>query len=424
MPNRNEFNAFLNGKCRSYPGSLETIEFNLYAQSVLGTAFAGIYNCTDIAQLKSLYNGLQSHLTPEAQSALSYGGNACRPALGYYADYLRQYRYATNDHGEQFRPQNRNTRNVNPKTNKCKSKILTAVVDRTKNILSFGAKPQNGLFGANRDQRLADPDNFDFMDYTWQMAQKMRELLDTLVLIPEGKDRNAWGRYFHSEKCIMLFMDSIEEYCDMVQQQEFLIPRLVVTLIHELAHAVMDVTNYDGHQDRNSDIYRGYLHEFYGWNPDRHVYDVHNPARYLDQELRERRDEANPEENRTIKVKPNFYTVREESFANVITFQVISEAYKYMDPIDRLQYSEIFLEDFMKGQSSEYKLALYIRDAKNIKGWMLAKEADNCIQEKNAESWMDEAGHYLESNENGNYQPKEYYAFYQKELSLGMPWAR
>ena len=403
MPNRNEFNAFLNGRCRTYPRSLETNEFNLYAQSVLGTAFTNIYNCTDIAQLRLLQNGLYvTPLTPEAQAALNYGHNACRPALRRYADYLRQYHYATNGENE----------------------ILTAVVERTKNILSFGAKPQNGLFGTNRGQRLADPGNFDFMDYTWQMAQKMRELLDTLVLIPEGRDRNAWGMYFQSEKCIMLFMDSIKEYCCHEQQQEFLIPRLVVTLIHELAHAVMDVTNYYGHQDRYSDIYRGYLHEFYGWNPDRHVYDVHNPARYLDQELRERRDEANQEENMTIQVAPNFYTVREESFANVITFQVISEAYKYMDPIDRLQYSEIFLEDFMKGQSSEYKLALYIRDAKNIKGWMLAKEANNCIQRNDAESWMDEAGLYLESNENRNYQPNEYYAFYQEEHSLGMPWAR
>lgn len=85
MPNRDEFNAFLNGRYISYPGSLETNEFILYARSVLSPAFIDIYNCTDIAQLKSLQDGLYvTPLTLEAQAALNYGGEClqtCSKAL-------------------------------------------------------------------------------------------------------------------------------------------------------------------------------------------------------------------------------------------------------------------------------------------------------------------------------------------------------
>lgn len=99
-PVRTAFKIFLNGKKENYPFSIDNESnpaFKKYAECKLDVDDFNAYDCTDIAVLHVLYQGLFDGEDQRAKRALIYGSNSCRPALADYAEFLRANGTATND---------------------------------------------------------------------------------------------------------------------------------------------------------------------------------------------------------------------------------------------------------------------------------------------------------------------------------------
>ena len=107
----------------------------------------------------------------------------------------------------------------------------------------------------------------------------------------------------------------------------------------------------------------------------------------------------------------NFYHVREESFANLITWKILNLTAD-LKVFDDIKY----VGDYMQGQSASYRFALKIKQAKRIGGWVWSKTSQ-VIDRYTAFCWMDEA----ETYENGSYH--EYEDFCKSEYSIRVPWA-
>ena len=134
-------------------------------------------------------------------------------------------------------------------------------------------------------------------------------------------------------------------------------------LIHELAHAVMDPNNFEGHFDNFSNEYRKYT--YLSWRNYGFVGQVSPDGYSL--------------------VPISFHHVREESYANVITYRVFALAYSMgIVPEKWLKY----VEHFISQQSDAYRLALEILPSDGIKAWVGLKE-NTLFQREKADSWMD-----------------------------------
>ena len=138
-----------------------------------------------------------------------------------------------------------------------------------------------------------------------------------------------------------------------------------IVLIHELAHASMDPSNYN-HTDYNSIKYKSYKRVW--CNRDRY---------YL------------PDVNGDIRAEEmNFYHVREESYANAITLRIFALSHLLGSITDH--DSEI--KQFIKNQPAEYRLSLDIAPFAGIGGWIEAKETTHnsyTIMQQDAYLWMD-----------------------------------
>ena len=160
------------------------------------------------------------------------------------------------------------------------------------------------------------------------------------------------------------------------------------TLIHELSHAFMDPGNYDWNDKdccNHSDTYRQYVHPFMN-------------------------------QTRALREKMNFYHVREESMANIITCRVfMMAAKKKVIPYDSFKK----VKSFIASQPDPYRLALSLLPTPNIWGWVKAKTGDPLIEDQKAFEWMEKAEAWMSSNPDGNGYGKN---FLINERKLKMPW--
>ena len=164
-----------------------------------------------------------------------------------------------------------------------------------------------------------------------------------------------------------------------------------VVLIHELAHAMMDPDNYASHKDCFSSLYQSYLHPFCN-------------ADFV--------SAAGKDNSRHM----NFYHVREESFANLITWRV----FRLASDIGLIKKTELaYVESFMKSQPHSYSFALDIKPANGIKRWLECKEF-NPVQKDDAFKWMEIAENYHLSSK------KEYSVFREQESKIPnqLPWLK
>ena len=162
---------------------------------------------------------------------------------------------------------------------------------------------------------------------------------------------------------ITLFPETI--WSSVKNESEFMLLTAKV-LIHELAHAVMDPNIFSGHTDRFSNEYRNYTYQ--SWRQYRFVGQMTTDGYCLE--------------------PVSFYHVREESYANVITYRVFALAYNMgIVPEKNLDY----VERFISHQADAYRLSLEILPSDGIKAWIELKEK-TLLQREVADSWMDLTG--------------------------------
>ena len=177
-----------------------------------------------------------------------------------------------------------------------------------------------------------------------------------------------------------------------------------IVLIHELAHAVMDVTNYaytdkNGNNvlfnDLNALQYQSppYLRQCFGRDTEHKSLCV-----------------CNADKSVTIQ-DISFYHVREESYANVLTYKVIASALRKQRKNGGIPY----LTTFIAYQPDSYRLASKLYNEERILGWLKAKY-NVLIDAATARSWMDTAELLL-----NNKIPYSYFSVDQRSLNL--PWA-
>ena len=161
-----------------------------------------------------------------------------------------------------------------------------------------------------------------------------------------------------------------------------------IVLLHELAHAVMDVENYDI-TDKYSNLYRSYSRISFAGESEYYTLALDSKTSHID-----------------------FFHIREESYANLITIKVIAQA----DKTQRLNGWMKYLKDFISNQPPSYAFANKITGDNNILGWVKSKFS-NPIDQQQAEEWMDAAEKLFGSNMT--------YGDYKKiETKLNMPWAQ
>lgn len=158
------------------------------------------------------------------------------------------------------------------------------------------------------------------------------------------------------------------------------------TLIHELAHAFLDPQTFC-ERDLNSQQYRMYQHSFAG--------------------------EENIHSGRAM----NFYHVREESLANIITYRVFYlAAQKGAIP----KHYAKWVKTFISQQTAPYRLSLSMLPTPNIYGWIYAKFYE-MIDQETANKWMEKAQYRLSIDPWGKSYSK---SLLPKERSLNLPWAK
>lgn len=150
------------------------------------------------------------------------------------------------------------------------------------------------------------------------------------------------------------------------------------TLIHELAHAFLDPNNWN-FGDKYSDNYRKYVYPFGGTPTD-------------------------------------FYRVREESMANIITYRIFYLAAQ-TKAIPR--HFEKKVKAFILLQEAPYSLSLHMLSTPYIFGWVQAK-TDNLIEEEAASEWMAETDALMQNDTLFN---QYHESLLPKERTLGLPWA-
>ncbi len=195
------------------------------------------------------------------------------------------------------------------------------------------------------------------------------------------------GEYlrYNEYPIIVLFPEAIRNSAKGIGMDTDILAAKV--LIHELSHAFLDPCNYDWSCKDHSSIYSQYYHPFMN-------------------------------QNMTFGRKMNFYHVREESMANIITYRVFKMAAKRKvisyDSVKKIKL-------FISFQSEPYKLSLSLLPTPNIWGWVKAKTGDPLIEDQTAFDWMEKTEAWMISNPDGQSYNK---VFLKQESGLNVPWAK
>lgn len=207
------------------------------------------------------------------------------------------------------------------------------------------------------------------------MASLMLLLLKVIPVVskrpPEGGEdpddelNKCVGRYF-SDRNDRFYggRPHIELYPDRILQfaggsESAFVKKCATTLVHELAHALMDPCNFGG-DEHLSATYESKPYCF-SWN------------------------ETNPA-GMTVWKYSNFYKIREESFADYIMYMV----FKSSGQSTRNKYKPSELEKEIESKDFEYSIARYwFKGRPNITGWMNSKCFDkDVISVADALNWM------------------------------------
>ena len=240
-----------------------------------------------------------------------------------------------------------------------------------------GTGIDSGRFYGRTPLSPMKPDFYESFDDIRQAGRYMFILLHSMPVYlrdappedPEaGVAGDVLGLYSRSEDagpCIILFPERIL----MEGKRDFLTLAAKV-LVHELAHALMDPCNYAGLEDKFSPTYRGYVRGFMNGNTV---------------------SAAGIGRQHTFPM--NFYHVREESFANVITLRLFLLASDLgIIPATDLR----FVRKFMDSQPVPYNLAQAILPSSGFGMWMKAKtgsywsapQGHGPITQETAFGWM------------------------------------
>ena len=214
----------------------------------------------------------------------------------------------------------------------------------------------------------------------------------TGLYIPAG---NSSSSSYGGRPHIEIFSDKIWD-CYKGDQQKFE-KKVLRTLIHELAHAVMDTENYKGGLAKKVSEYTKILCS---------VKDITDqiPKRY----------------------SLDFYTYREESLADLLMYKVIMSTARTAKRDDWTRD----LLDYMNRKPLQYRLAAYlIKQDPDVFGWMRSKDgrfSDMVVATDYAIEWMEKA---LECESDPRsmvdikaYAENEMLPFFDFEKERNFPW--
>ena len=258
--------------------------------------------------------------------------------------------------------------------------------------------------------RLRNND-ISFLDDTSKLCRMMLIMLKTIPVIAVNIQNDDFqniplGLYMPRERIILLNSNliknnssaqSLQNIADRAHEDPYIFLSVKV-LIHELAHAVMDVNNY-GLPENFSQKYRQYTRSKFceetcvtsisiKFNPEHFYWEITNAP-------------------------VNFYHIREESFANLITLRVISDSKR-----QRINGLLPFTKEMISSEPASYRLALYLPPDNKISGWVRAK-IDVEIDKQPAEQWMDAAEGLLNGTLTKAYECR---LFREQEERLQLPW--
>ena len=223
----------------------------------------------------------------------------------------------------------------------------------------------------------------DFEKQTQRMAHMMLLLLKRIPVILKKTDmpEELLGAYFHGNNdykpWIELYSYNILTYANKYDDKDSFKYLAAEVLIHELAHALMDPYNYCK-TDSYSDEYKKYKHPFCG----------------ADSILIALSENQEPGEiEKLYRGRMDFYTAREESFANVITYRIISHIGNRSIRKGLVSYVKRFIEE----QPVQYAFAMSVYSfSSGIREWIEAK-TNTLISDQDAYDWMDAASIYWDN---------------------------
>ena len=230
----------------------------------------------------------------------------------------------------------------------------------------------------------------------WFISQVMLTILQGIQIRLQDKDKqddptDPLGSYHFSQNgnapFIALYPSNIKDCAEGFTGMSIELIA-AVTLIHELAHAFMDPNTW-GRMDTNSQHYRNFQYSF-------GCEDKTHSGRDM-----------------------NFYHVREESLANIITYRVFYLA-SQKGAIPRRLVK--LVKTFISQQPAPYRLSLSMLPTPSIDGWIQAKtdRMNRMIDPETAEKWMEEAQKWMLADPLGKSYNKD---FLPIERNLGVPWA-
>lgn len=251
--------------------------------------------------------------------------------------------------------------------------------------------------------------DISFLDDTSKLCKMMLVMLKIIPIIAvnihnEDYQNIPLGLYMPRERIILLnsnliknnsSVQSLQNIADRAHEDSYIFLSVKI-LIHELAHAVMDVNNY-GLPDNYSQKYRQYTRSKFCGETCVTSISI-NPEHFY---------------RGITKAPVNFYHIREESFANLITLRVISDSKR-----QRINGLLPFTKEMIFSQPASYKLALFLPPENKISGWVRAK-IDVEIDKQPAEQWIDAAEALLSDNLTKAYQCR---LFREQEERLQVPW--
>ena len=227
----------------------------------------------------------------------------------------------------------------------------------------------------------------------WFISQVMLTILQGIQIRLRDKDNeddptDPLGAYYHSQNgsapFIALYPGKIIDCANGFPGMSI---ELIAakTLIHELAHALMDPNTW-GRMDMYSQHYRNYQYLF--------------------------GSEDKTHSGRNM----NFYHVREESLANIITYRIFYlAAQKGSIPKRHVE----LVKTFISQQPAPYRLSLSMLPTPFIYGWIHAKY-DKMIDQDTANKWMEASQKWMLADPFGKSYSKD---FLPKERNLDVPWA-
>lgn len=210
---------------------------------------------------------------------------------------------------------------------------------------------------------------FDYDSQTIQDINDIRALMvffvRTIPIVTKKSEESTYplfGRYFsYRDDPFYCYRPHIEIYSDRIWErckiERDFSRHCVMTILHELSHALMDPLNYGAN------------------NLFRDTYESDNAYEYNFQ-------------GKTV----NFYKMREESLAETMMYKVITAAQKSI--INKYEYNSKdktgcrFLSDSFTGKDVEYAIApLWFNEKVNFSGWIRAK-ASVKIPPETAQKWL------------------------------------